>query len=214
MRIICIPVKSLGRSKTRLSSVLGPLERGVLTLAMLEDLLDVTAAVPGWETWVVSADDVVLEIAARRGARPVSEAKPPLSSAVRQIEREAIGNGAEALTILLGDVALATTEALSAALRTLGPVVVAPAKGGGGTNLLLRRPPRTIQARFGRDSLSKHMDAAAAKGLPVAVVSRAELAFDLDGPQDIAVLLESGKQGRTRQALLEMGVLSRIPARA
>jgi len=213
MRIICIPVKSLGRSKTRLSSVLGPLERGVLTLAMLEDLLDVTAAVPGWETWVVSADDVVLEIAARRGAWPVSEVKPPLSSAIRQVEREAIGNGAEALTILLGDVALATTEALSAALRTLGPVVVAPAKGGG-TNLLLRRPPRTIQARFGRDSLSKHLDAAAAKGLPVAVVSRAELAFDLDGPQDIAVLLESGKQGRTRQALLEMGVLSRIPARA
>jgi len=214
MRIICIPVKSLGRSKTRLSSVLGPLERGVLTLAMLEDLLDVTASVPGWETWIVSADDVVLEIAARRGARPVSETKPPLSAAVRQVEREATGNGAEALAILLGDVALVTTDALSAALRTLGPVVVAPAKGDGGTNLLLRRPPRAIQAKFGRNSLSKHMEAAAAKGLPVAIVDRPELAFDLDGPQDIAVLLASDKRGRTRQALLEMGAQSRIPARA
>ncbi|MEX2406577.1 MAG: 2-phospho-L-lactate guanylyltransferase, partial [Actinomycetota bacterium] len=73
MRIIAVPVKSLARAKTRLAPTLSTLERGALTLAMLEDVLDATEAVPGWETWVVSPDEVALEIAARRGARPVSE---------------------------------------------------------------------------------------------------------------------------------------------
>ena len=60
MRAIAIPVKPLTRAKTRLSSDLTALERGGLTLAMLEDVLDAALAVPGWETWVVSADEVVL----------------------------------------------------------------------------------------------------------------------------------------------------------
>ena len=66
MRAIAIPVKSLARSKSRLARLLSPLERAALTLAMLEDVLDATLAVPGWESWVVSPDEAVLEIAARR----------------------------------------------------------------------------------------------------------------------------------------------------
>lgn len=210
VRIIAIPVKSLSGSKRRLSPVLSPLERGVLTLAMLEDVLDASLAVAGWQTWVVSPDEAVLEIAVRRGARGVSEDKPPLSGAIRQAEKEANDRGADALAVLLGDVALITPEALSTALHTLGPVVVAPDRVAEGTNLLVRRPPRAIAAKFGRSSLAKHREAAAAKGLPVATVDLPGLAFDLDEPSDIATLLESGKQGRTRAALREMGALSRL----
>ena len=209
VRVIAIPVKSLSTSKRRLSSILSPLERGALTLAMLEDVLDAAVAVPGWETWVVSPDEAVLEIAVRRGVRALHEDKPPLSGAIRQVERESSDCGAEALAGLLGDVALLTPAALSEALHTLGPVVVAPDRKAEGTNLLVRRPPRAIPARFGRFSLAKHREAAAAKGLPVATVDASELAFDLDDPPDIATLLASGKPGRTRSALLEMDAASR-----
>src|ERR687885_506785 len=68
MRVVAIPVKPLSRSKSRLAPELTPLERGALTLAMLEDVLDVTLEVPAWDTWVVSADEAVLEIPAPRGA--------------------------------------------------------------------------------------------------------------------------------------------------
>ena len=182
----------------------------MLTLAMLEDVLDAAVAAAGWQTWVISPDEAVLEIAVRRGVRAVAEDKPPLSGAIRQVEKEALDCGADALAILLGDVALVTQETLSTALHTLGPVVVAPDRAAEGTNLLVRRPPRAIQAKFGKSSLAKHREAAVAKGLPVSTVDLPGLAFDLDDPSDIAILLGSGREGRTRTALLEMDAASRL----
>jgi len=214
VRAIAIPVKSLARAKRRLSSDLTALERGALTLAMLEDVLDAALAVPGWETWVVSADEAVLEVAARRGARPVPEEKPPLSSAIRQAERLAKEREADALAVLPCDVALVTAEALTAALRTLGPVVIARSGEDFGTSLLLRRPPRAIPARFGPESFRRHMELATARGLPTAVVDRPELSFDLDAPGDILTLLATGRQGRTREVCLEMDLADRLKVRA
>ncbi|MGH2676378.1 MAG: 2-phospho-L-lactate guanylyltransferase, partial [Actinomycetota bacterium] len=157
MRVIAVPVKSLERAKGRLSAILRPLERAALTLAMLEDVLDACLAVPGWQTWVISADEAVLEVSARRRTRPVPEEDPGLLAAVRQIEEEAAG--ADALAVVLGDLPLLTVEALEVALHTLGPVVAAPSDSDAGTNLLLRRPPRVIPARFGTDSFRKHREA-------------------------------------------------------
>ena len=214
MRIIALPVKSLARSKSRLSGPLSPMERGALTLAMLEDVLDAALAVPSWETWVVSPDEAVLEIAVRRGARPVPEVKPPLSEAVRQVEREARDRQADALAVLLADVVLVSADALSAALHTLGPVVLAKSEDDGGTNLLLRRPPRAVAARFGPQSFRRHLEAATARGLPAAVVHRPELAFDLDDADDILKLLRTGKPGRTRDVCLDMDIPTRLKVRA
>lgn len=210
MRAIAIPVKSLARAKTRLSSELTTLERGALTLAMLEDVLDAALAVPGWETWVVSVDEVALEVAARRGARPIHEEKPPLSSAIRQVERLAKEREADALAVLPCDVALVTAEALTAALRTLGPVVIARSGEDLGTSLLVRRPPRAIPARFGPESFRLHLALATARGLPTAVIDRPELSFDLDAPGDILALLATGRQGRTREVCLDMDLAERL----
>lgn len=210
MRILTVPVKSLSRSKTRLSKVLSPLERGALTLAMLEDVLDATSQMSGWETWVISPDEAVLEIAVHRHVRGITEDRSPLSTAIRQVEREAKAADAQALAILLGDVALITDEALSAALQTIGPVVVAPDSSGKGTNMLMRRPPRSIQAHFGPDSMARHANAAAERELPLSRVDSPELAFDLDTVADIEFLLASGRDGRTRACLLQMGAGERL----
>ena len=160
MRVVAVPVKSLSRAKTRLSPALTGLERGALTLAMLEDVLDAALSVPGWETWVVSPDEVALEIAAGRGARPIAEAKPPLANAIRQVEAKAKEEGANALAVLPADVPLVTVDTLHEALRTLGAVVLARSADGSGTSLLLRRPPRAIPARFGPDSFRRHVELA------------------------------------------------------
>jgi 2-phospho-L-lactate guanylyltransferase len=178
---------------------------------MLEDVLDVTLGLAGWETWVVSPDEVVLEVAARRGVRPLVEDRPGLSAAIRQSETVAIAEHAQALAILPGDLPLLTAEALTATLRTLGPVVVARSAREG-TSLLLRRPPRAVAARFGVDSFRKHLDLAEAKGLPAAVIDRPELSFDLDEPGDILALLENGRRGRTREVALGMDLGGRLAA--
>lgn len=212
MRVLAVPVKSLSRAKSRLSPALSDLERGALTLAMLEDVLDASLGVPGWETWVVSPDEVALEIAARRGARPVPETKPPLANAIRQVEALANEEGAGTLAVLPADVPLVTAETLHVALRTLGAVVLAPSADGAGTSLLLRRPPRAIPARFGPDSFRRHVEMATERGLPVSIVERQELSFDVDRPGDILTLLADGRRGRTREVCLEMDLDARLRA--
>jgi 2-phospho-L-lactate/phosphoenolpyruvate guanylyltransferase len=212
MRVVAVPVKSLSRAKTRLSPALTGLERGALTLAMLEDVLDAALSVPGWETWVVSPDEVALEIAAGRGARPIPEAKPPLANAIRQVETKAKQEGANALAVLPADVPLVTADTLHEALRTLGAVVLARSADGSGTSLLLRRPPRAIPARFGPDSFRRHVELAETRGLPVSVVERPELSFDVDRPDDILTLLADGRRGRTREVCLQMDLGARLRA--
>ena len=212
MRVVAVPVKSLSRAKTRLSPALTGLERGALTLAMLEDVLDAALSVPGWETWVISPDEVALEIAAGRGARPIPEAKPPLANAIRQVEAKAKEEGANALAVLPADVPLVTVDTLHEALRTLGAVVLARSADGSGTSLLLRRPPRAIPARFGPDSFRRHVELAEARGLPVSVVERHELSFDVDRPDDILTLLADGRRGRTREVCLQMDLGARLRA--
>lgn len=209
VKVIAVPVKSLSEAKSRLSPALSPLERGALTLAMLEDVLD-AASLPGWDTWVISPDEAVLEVAVRRGVRTIVEEKPPLANAVRQVEAEATEAGAEALAVLLADTALVTPDALMRAIHTLGPIVLAPDEDELGTNLLLRRPPRAIGARFGSESFRKHVEAAALADLPVAIAHIPELAFDLDAPGDILTLLRTRRQGRTREVCLAMDLRSRI----
>ena len=212
MRVVAVPVKSLSRAKTRLSPALTGLERGALTLAMLEDVLDAALSVPGWETWVISPDEVALEVAAGRGARPIPEAKPPLANAIRQVEAKAKEDGATALAVLPADVPLVTVDTLHEALRTLGAVVLARSADGSGTSLLLRRPPRAIPARFGPDSFRRHLELAAERGLPVSVVERRELSFDVDRPDDILTLLADGRRGRTREVCLQMDLGARLRA--
>jgi 2-phospho-L-lactate guanylyltransferase len=210
VRVVAIPVKPLSRAKSRLAPALSPLERGALTLAMLEDVLDATTIVPGWDTWVVSPDEVALEIAARRGATAIAETRPPLANAIRQVEALAKEREADALTILPGDLPLVTPDVLQDAFRTLGAVVLARSGDGAGTSLLLRRPPRAIPARFGPDSFRRHVDLAAERELPVSIVERRELSFDVDRPGDILALLRDGRRGRTREVCLQMDLGERL----
>ncbi len=180
---------------------------------MYEDVLDAALSLDGWETWVVSSDESVLEIALRRGAQAFPEERPSLRSAVHQIEAEAAAHLTEALAILPADIPLVTAEALTTAVHTLGPVVIAPSADERGTNLLLRRPPGAIPSRFGPDSFRRHLETAAERDLPTAVVERAELAFDLDEPGDILTVLEARRPGRTLEVCRDMDLAERLTAR-
>lgn len=213
MQVVAVPVKSLEATKTRLSGVLSPMERAALTLAMLEDVLDASLAQVAWEVWVVSSDEVVLEVAARRGARPVSEVGNSLLEAVRQVEADVTGRSG-VLAVLLGDLPLLTAGELAHALSHGGRVVASPAGSDGGTNLLVRRPASAIPARFGRASFAKHRWAARRAGIPFEPVVLPGLSFDLDRPDDLARVLAEGRPSHTHTACLEMGLPGRLRLRA
>ncbi len=209
MRVLAVPVKPLERSKTRLASALAPGERGMLTLAMLEDVLEACLAQPGWETWVVSGSTEALAIASERGARGMAEEGSSLLEAVRQAEGDLEEEDDELATVL-ADLPLLTADALSGALSLPGAVVAAPAESDGGTNLLLRRPPTAIAARFGRSSFERHRQGAYRRGLTFREARAPELGFDLDRPADLLALLGAGVPSRTQSACRSMGLAERL----
>jgi 2-phospho-L-lactate guanylyltransferase len=215
MRVLAVPVKSLERTKTRLAPLLSPPERAALSLVMLEDVLDACLAQSGWEVWLISRAEAALEIGARRGARALPEQGRTLLEAIRQVEAGIPGRSSE-LAVLLADLPFLTAEALTEALSrgARGRVVAAPAGSDEGTNLLLRRPPAVIPAKFGRSSFARHRSAAYRAGVTFEEVRLPELTFDLDTPADLARVIESPPLGRTRAACLEMGLVERLRVRA
>jgi 2-phospho-L-lactate guanylyltransferase len=212
-RVLAVPVKPLLRSKTRLASALSPIERATVTLAMLEDVLEACLAQPGWETWVVSGSPEALELARHRGARGIAEKGSSLGEAVRQAETE-FGNDADdeasELAVVLADLPTITADALSHALALPGAVVAAPAGSDGGTNLLLRRPPTAVAARFGRSSFERHRQGTYRRGLTFTQARDPVLGFDLDRPADLLTLLATTTGSRTQSVCRAMGLADRL----
>jgi 2-phospho-L-lactate guanylyltransferase len=95
-----------------------------------------------------------------------------------------------AILVIAADLPLLRPEDVVAILAAGTPrtVVLAPARGGTGTNALLVPAATAIRPAFGPASLPLHRDRARALGLRVAEVNRAGVAFDLDTPADLISL--------------------------
>jgi 2-phospho-L-lactate guanylyltransferase len=210
MSVLAVPVRRLEDAKTRLAPMLSTQERADLMLAMLHDVLDAAVAQPGWETWVVSGDEVVLEVAHEAGARAVVEEGATLLAAVRQVEAATIEEGAQRLAVLLADLPWITPGSLADVLAVDAPVVAVRAASDGGTNLLVRTPPDAIRARFGRDSFQKHLWAARRARVASVAAESEDLAFDLDDPDDLDRLIASGRACRALSVCRKMDLARRM----
>lgn len=205
MRIAAlVPVKRLDAAKSRLRPLAGE-AGGELARAMLEDVLDALAAVPGLsQRAVVTGDADVAGVAEAAGATALIEPDTGLNAS---LDAAAQRLDADALLVVLGDVAGARADDLAAlldALRALGGrgVVLAPSSDGG-TAALLRAPPDTIAAAFGPDSAARHRAAAQAAGVPLRELKLASLSVDLDSPEDVDAFLATSGGGRRTRTLLE-----------
>jgi 2-phospho-L-lactate/phosphoenolpyruvate guanylyltransferase len=211
MPVLMVPVKPLRRAKSRLAGLLSPDERAALSMAMAHDVVAACLGQDGWTKWLVSRDARVLRAARNWGARPVMEAGVSLSGAVRQAEELVEGDD---LAVILADLPLISAQGLHIVLEVEAPVVGVRAASDGGTNVLVRRPATAIRARFGPDSFARHVWAARREGIRLAPVHLAELAFDLDRPDDVLRLVEGPATGRAATACRRMGLGDRLRAPA
>ena len=104
-------------------------------------------------------------------------------------------DGVGTLAVLHGDLPNLSPDDVTALLDAIPPdagVAIAPDRAGSGTNGLAMMPPDAIPFAFGPGSFELHRAGAVAAGLPLAVVERPSLAFDLDTPADLARWLELG----------------------
>jgi len=201
-----VPVKRLAVAKSRLLPWLGPEGVRALTLAMLGDVLEALLGAPEiGAVAIVTEDDEAARAARAAGAEAIVLADEGLNPSLVAAGARIAGPD-EALLIVLGDVAGATAQdvsALAAALAELGGrgVVLAPSNDGG-TAALLRAPRDVIAPAFGGASAAAHRALAERAGVPLRELARPGLGLDLDCADDVRSFLAAAAGGRRTRATL------------
>ena len=209
-----VPVKALAQAKGRLGPALTPIERRLLTIAMLEDVVAAVQAAEGLgRPVVVSPDREVWRRADAIGCRVVKEdvgldvgLDGGLNASLARAA--AAAPPGDPLVVVAADLPLATPDALARVLVMAGtaPVVVVPSRDRTGTNVLAWRDPASFRPAFGPGSASRHL------ALPGAVrVDEPVLALDVDVVDDLrAVAARVAPASVTGRRLRDLGLPARL----
>jgi len=205
---VVVPVKSLLRSKTRLSIALNPQEREALTLSMLEDVLKALTSSIVNQVCVVSSDEKVRVLANEFGARYLEENQQGLNHAINQSTEWCILNDAESVCVLPADIPLIKGEDISRIVKLTSEessIVISPSEDAG-TNALLQKPPNLIPACFGVHSFTKYVQKATARGIPIKFYCSKSVSLDIDSIEDLISFLKIKSQTTTRRFLEQIRV--------
>jgi 2-phospho-L-lactate guanylyltransferase len=204
-----IPVKNLSASKSRLANVLSPGQREKLSAIMLQRVLQVLQEGRRFDAiFVVTKDMRAAQIGRNYDAEVIWEPESADENLALGYATEFChSRGVETLLILPADIPFLNDQDLGAMLNgaTQQPkVALCPSKEGVGTNALLRTPPDAIPVRFGPDSFSLHLLEARAKKIPCEVHHLPRVAFDIDTPEDLLALKNTGEYSRTMGEFLQV----------
>ncbi len=213
-----VPVKDLVNAKQRLIPFLSAAERHELARAMLEDVLEALVAALPATVAVVTTDDEVMDLARRRGAECLVEAaNRGHSEAVALAQQRARAREFDGFLTIPGDVPCVTAEEISALCATLGAqsgVAFVPSLSGFGTNAALLVPPDRMPLKFGEPSFGNHVEAARERGLSPVVLQLPGIGLDIDAPEDLRLLLESGRRTRSAALLGSWDISARLARRS
>ncbi len=202
-----VPVKRLSVSKRRLSGVLNPQERRLLTLAMLEDVLSALKSSVVQNVVVVSNDPLVCQVAVKFGVSYFSVAGVGLNADVGEATEWCVQRGAGSVLLLPADIPLLSFKDVNS-IVALGieasSVVLSPSLNGG-TNALFQNPPNLIPACFGPKSFVKHVREARHKGLRARFYCSVGVVVDVDSAKDLKRLLDIQNSTRSRRFLEQVG---------
>ncbi|HZD61247.1 MAG TPA: 2-phospho-L-lactate guanylyltransferase, partial [Xanthobacteraceae bacterium] len=204
-RKICVvvPVKDTVQAKQRLAALLPAERRQELALAMFEDVIAAVSNVRELaDITVVTIDSTAAAIAARHGARVMSEgACEGHTGAVMTAARHLAAEGCDLLT-LPGDIPLVEPSDVRQLIRAHGiradrgasAFTIVPARDELGSNAVLCSPAGAVPLRFGDNSFFPHLDAAKAHGIDPEVVHLPRIALDIDTPEDLALFVRTPSQ--------------------
>ncbi len=216
-----LPLKDLVAAKSRLGGLLSASERRALMQAMVEDVLTLLAAHSQVEAITLVSDDPGAgHLASACGARHLDERSlgcsglnPVLEATVDQV----IAEGDTRLMILHGDLPLLSAAEISVVASRLSRhsgVVIGCDRAGRGTNLLAFDAPHRPRFSFGVDSCDRHYQAAKSGLAAVEILRSSGIAFDVDEPEDIPLLLAGLRKrpdaGLTSELLLDTPLGQRL----
>ena len=200
-----VPVNESTTAKTRLARVLTKKERGILSQAMLSDVLDALRTTEEIDRiLVVTRDIAAVRSEAREGVLVLPEGRNRgLNPAVRKGIKFAEREGANQILIVPADVPLARASDFKRILkigRTTKAVIV-PSYDLGGTNALLLRPLRIIPISYGRDSFRQHCKLARDRNVKIRILKLQSLGLDADTPSDLVRIRSAPGNTRTQRFL-------------
>lgn len=193
-----VPVKPLGRGKSRLAGVLTKQERLDLNSQLLIHTVKTLDDIPEIEQiLVVSRDQAALALARAHGARTVQEnGAPELNIALTRATLVAKSYATRAVLIIPSDLPMITKEDVYAMLERIQEppvVVVAPDRRRKGTNALLVCPVGLIEYDFGPNSFDQHCERAKKSGARLEICELPSLALDMDVPEDLELVSQELK---------------------
>ena len=204
MTLAAVPVKDLANAKQRLIRILSPWQRRELARAMLEDVLGALGGAGLDGVVVVTRDPDVMALARRFAMTILIEPENRgHTEAVALAQRHATQTGTTRFLTIPGDVPRVTAAEIRAVCEAAGSgpaVVLVPSWSGFGTNAALLAPPDLMALKFGEPSFENHLNAARERGLEPRVLRLPGLGLDIDGPEDLAALVEG--EGTTRSTHL------------
>ncbi len=197
-----VPVKTLLKSKTRLSNFFNFRERSLFTLAMLEDVLNALKFSNAAEIVVVSSDLAVEGFVKDFDLTFLKETQQGLNHALNQATKWCLQNDAELVLVLPADVPLITARDVNQLFKLAAnsSVVISPSRNGG-TNALLQTPPGIISPCFGAGSFKKHLSRAAAKCVQTKIYVSSNVMLDIDSEEDVQQLLKDGEHTASHRFL-------------
>jgi len=188
------------RVKTRLSSVLSEEQRTEFSRSLLFDLIDVLR-VTGLlrASRVVSSDTKILEFAAKKGTKVVTEDR---DAGVNRAVQNGLATleGDEDVLVLPSDLALLRPSELRRLLRLKSAgldVVISPSTRFNGTNALLFSSTSGFPLSYDDDSFWNHLASCGRLGLSAGVCCEEGLMFDVDTPDDLRLLSRSRLKRRS-----------------
>lgn len=210
---VVMPVKVLGRAKSRLAVLAGP-RRPELALALASDTVSAVMACPEVSRLlVVTSDTLAASVLADLGAWIVPDLpdcglNEALAHGAAEAARRWPGTGTAALA---ADLPALRPEELGTALAAAGSggrgftSFVADAAGVG-TTMYAAAPGGAFTPRFEGESRARHASSGARE---LSLDGAAGLRRDVDTPEDLRAALSLGTGPRTAEVLARYGLLDR-----
>ena len=215
---LAIPVKDFKDAKQRLNSVLSAPERAEFYHAMLEDVLAAATKAQGLSgIALVTRDAQANALAGRLGLRILREpANLGHTQAVTFASRLLAKEGHEAMMTMPGDVPLASSAEIDAALQvhqSAPAVTIVPARDEAGSNAVICSPPEVMPLRFGDNSFHPHLERARELGITPTIFPCPGIGLDIDSPSDLDAFLAIDSDTHARRYLESSGIARRLITR-
>ena len=184
-----LPVKQMSLAKQRLATVLGAGARADLARWLAERTFDVVHRSGARRIAVVTSDPMARALAETRRWPIVPDPGIDHSAAMVAAASWVGLRGGATIATVATDLPLLEPDDVNALLSEAGreTLVIAPNASGRGTNAVVVSPP-TFPFAFGPNSFDRHTRSARELGLQVKVLHRRGLAWDLDRPEELALL--------------------------